>query len=184
MHRCRYMLLLWCIDVDMLLLWCINVDICYCYDALMYLLLLWCIDVKMLLQWISTVWYIWNDNRIILILTLQRKLSENGFIYKDFYKGWYSLSDETFIVENNVKEVQDKTGKLVQVSVFCLFSFFINLFHYIFIFNYFFKTNNCISFEHFWFCFSFFHFMLKIWRNLFLSFFFTFLWDLAKYIEV
>lgn len=44
-----------------------------------------------------------------------RKLSENGFIYKDFYKGWYSLSDETFIVENNVKEVQDKTGKLVQI---------------------------------------------------------------------
>jgi methionyl-tRNA synthetase len=35
----------------------------------------------------------------------------NGFIYKDKYEGWYSVSDEAFYSTSQVREIQDPNSK-------------------------------------------------------------------------
>ncbi|XP_033760883.1 methionine--tRNA ligase, mitochondrial-like [Pecten maximus] len=54
---------------------------------------------------VKAVHHIWNV------------LNDNGFIYKDTYKGWYSISDEAFISDKDVTNVTTKSGETQKVSV-------------------------------------------------------------------
>jgi methionyl-tRNA synthetase len=43
-----------------------------------------------------------------------RRLLENGYVYKDVYEGWYSVSDETFYRDSDVRDgIAIETGKPV-----------------------------------------------------------------------
>ena len=45
------------------------------------------------------------------------KLQDNGYIYKGSYEGWYCVSDEAFLTDNDVCDsVDSKTGEQVKVS--------------------------------------------------------------------
>lgn len=38
-------------------------------------------------------------------------------MYKDYYKGWYAVSDEAFVRPNMVEEIKDpKTGQSIKIS--------------------------------------------------------------------
>ena len=43
------------------------------------------------------------------VIKLWNKLYKNGHIYKDNYEGWYSISDEMFILESEVKTLENGT---------------------------------------------------------------------------
>ncbi|XP_049824099.1 methionine--tRNA ligase, mitochondrial isoform X1 [Aethina tumida] len=53
----------------------------------------------------ETVWKFWNV------------LSDKRLIYQSKYEGWYCVSDETFLVETQLKENVSKDGKKVLVSL-------------------------------------------------------------------
>lgn len=40
----------------------------------------------------------------LAVKALWRKIEDNGFIYKGWHEGWYSISDESFVVEAQVEE--------------------------------------------------------------------------------
>src|SRR5215469_15440383 len=43
-----------------------------------------------------------------------RRLTESGYVYKDVYEGWYSVSDETFFRDSDVENgISKETGKPV-----------------------------------------------------------------------
>ncbi|XP_077987959.1 methionine--tRNA ligase, mitochondrial-like [Glandiceps talaboti] len=44
------------------------------------------------------------------------KLVSNGYIYEGTYKGWYAVSDEAFLTDEQVKDIEDEDGKIVKVS--------------------------------------------------------------------
>lgn len=53
-------------------------------------------------------------------MSLWNLLQENGFIYKSFYKGYYSVNDESFVPENLIstnsdgKKISLESGHLVE----------------------------------------------------------------------
>ncbi|OMJ16370.1 putative methionine-tRNA ligase, mitochondrial [Smittium culicis] len=42
-------------------------------------------------------------------------LVENGYIYKGTHSGWYSISDEAFYTDNQIKKIKNKKGEVIQV---------------------------------------------------------------------
>lgn len=46
----------------------------------------------------------------------QRNLFTRNYIYPSTYKGWYCVSDETFLPETQLKEILSKDGEKVFVS--------------------------------------------------------------------
>lgn len=44
-------------------------------------------------------------------------LDEKGHIYKSKYQGWYCVSDETFLTDSQLKEITNKNGEKILVSV-------------------------------------------------------------------
>ena len=49
-------------------------------------------------------------------------LEERGHIYKGSYEGWYSVSDEAFLTEDEVTDGTDKQGQTCKVrSTYSLF---------------------------------------------------------------
>ncbi|KAL4220584.1 Methionine--tRNA ligase [Mactra antiquata] len=46
-----------------------------------------------------------------------KKLESNGCIYKGSYEGWYSVSDEAFLSDNDVTDGKDKNGQNIKVSI-------------------------------------------------------------------
>ena len=51
----------------------------------------------------------------VFVLETQERLEARGHIYKGHYEGWYSVSDETFVGEDQVKEVIEGNGKTIKV---------------------------------------------------------------------
>lgn len=47
---------------------------------------------------------------------MQKILSEKNDIYTSTYKGWYCVSDETFLQESQLKECETTDGKKILVS--------------------------------------------------------------------
>ncbi|TRY81301.1 hypothetical protein DNTS_012132 [Danionella cerebrum] len=43
-------------------------------------------------------------------------LQSKGLIYKDYYEGWYSTPDESFLTPNQVSDSRDSEGSLIKVS--------------------------------------------------------------------
>uniref|UniRef100_A0A1I7XGR6 7TM_GPCR_Srx domain-containing protein n=1 Tax=Heterorhabditis bacteriophora TaxID=37862 RepID=A0A1I7XGR6_HETBA len=60
-------------------------------------------------SFITTPIFYANGDAYILYI-FQNKLQTSGFIYKDVYRGWYSVIDECFYSD---KDVQDVNGKKV-----------------------------------------------------------------------
>ncbi|OWF41858.1 methionine--tRNA ligase, mitochondrial-like [Mizuhopecten yessoensis] len=58
-----------------------------------------------------------DDAHIKAVHQLWNVLNEKGFIYKSLYKGWYCVSDETFVSENDTTDVTTKSGESQKVSV-------------------------------------------------------------------
>lgn len=50
------------------------------------------------------------------LLIFQRTLCNKSHIYSSTYKGWYCISDETFLSESQIKEIVSKDGKKTLVS--------------------------------------------------------------------
>ncbi|KAK3095008.1 hypothetical protein FSP39_009126 [Pinctada imbricata] len=50
------------------------------------------------------------------VITFWNTLRDNGYIYKDSYKGWYSVSDEEFVVESDVQDGTDNNGTPCKIS--------------------------------------------------------------------
>jgi len=46
---------------------------------------------------------------------MQDKIHERGYIYKGTYEGWYCMSDEAFLADDQVIDVTDASGKTVKV---------------------------------------------------------------------
>lgn len=44
-------------------------------------------------------------------------LQKNGYIYKGGYEGWYCVSDEAFLSENDVTEITEQDGSIVKVAI-------------------------------------------------------------------
>ena len=61
-----------------------------------------------------------DPEHVQAVQTFFTRLLERGYVYKDVYEGWYSVSDETFfrdsdvIIENDERGVAKETGKPVQ----------------------------------------------------------------------
>ncbi|XP_062520298.1 methionine--tRNA ligase, mitochondrial-like isoform X2 [Corticium candelabrum] len=53
---------------------------------------------------VECVEYFWN------------RLAANGWLYKDSYEGWYSVSDETFVGKSQVTQFDDEHGNQCMVS--------------------------------------------------------------------
>lgn len=48
------------------------------------------------------------------VIKMWNILLKNGYIYKDFYEGWYSVKDEAFVPENEVKDGHDLSGNKLE----------------------------------------------------------------------
>lgn len=48
---------------------------------------------------------------------MQRILEAKDLIYKAHYEGWYSVSDETYYTESQIRDHTDATGKSCKVSL-------------------------------------------------------------------
>ncbi|XP_060073063.1 methionine--tRNA ligase, mitochondrial-like [Ylistrum balloti] len=57
-----------------------------------------------------------DESHVKAVHQLWNVLDEKGFIYKDLYKGWYSISDEAFVSDNDVVDVTTKSGETQKVS--------------------------------------------------------------------
>lgn len=62
-----------------------------------------------------------TNARVLSWLTLeiehfQKRLEERGHIYMGKYSGWYCVSDEAFLSEEELEEQKDSTGKTIKVS--------------------------------------------------------------------
>ena len=62
-------------------------------------------------------------------LLVQGMLEERGHIYKGSYEGWYSVSDEAFLTEDEVKDGTDRQGQTCKVRS-ALFLFIVNIMLY------------------------------------------------------
>lgn len=56
-----------------------------------------------------------SSDACVFVLVTQERLKARGHIYKGRYEGWYSVSDETFVGEDQVKEVIEGNGKTKKV---------------------------------------------------------------------
>lgn len=72
-------------------------------------------------DWFSDWLYQYVDHLLssdvcVFVLVTQERLKARGHIYKGRYEGWYSVSDETFVGEDQVKEVIEGNGKTKKVG--------------------------------------------------------------------
>ena len=59
----------------------------------------------------------WKDIfQNLIYFHLQETLQKNGYINKGSYEGWYCVSDEAFLSENDVTEITEQDGSIVKVS--------------------------------------------------------------------
>lgn len=55
-----------------------------------------------------------EDRHVKAVQLFFQKLQERGWVYKDTYEGWYSISDETFFLDSEVEEgIAKESGKPV-----------------------------------------------------------------------
>ncbi|ESO82122.1 hypothetical protein LOTGIDRAFT_223492 [Lottia gigantea] len=57
-----------------------------------------------------------EDRHRQAVETFWTRLEKNGYIYKGVYEGWYSISDEAFLSDNDVTDMEIE-GKMCKVSV-------------------------------------------------------------------
>lgn len=55
-----------------------------------------------------------------LSIDAQSTFAEKDLIYKAYYEGWYSVSDETYYTESQIRDHIDTSGQPVKV---CRFAF-------------------------------------------------------------
>lgn len=55
-----------------------------------------------------------DENHKQTVLKMWQLLEEKGYIYKSFYKGWYSQKDEAFIPNNEVNDGKDQNGNSLE----------------------------------------------------------------------
>ena len=56
-----------------------------------------------------------DDEHKQVVHKVWNELDKKGFIYKTNYNGWYSISDETFISNKQVKKIDEYRSKLVNL---------------------------------------------------------------------
>jgi methionyl-tRNA synthetase len=46
---------------------------------------------------------------------MQARIYERGYIYKGAYEGWYCMSDEAFLTDDQVVDIVDASGRMIKV---------------------------------------------------------------------
>lgn len=57
-----------------------------------------------------------DETHVKAVHHLWNTLDRNGFIYKGSYKGWYCVSDEAFLSDNDVMDIETESGQTQKVS--------------------------------------------------------------------
>ena len=85
-----------------------------CYPRGVYKLLLLLLLLPLLLSLLLSHKY----------MLAQKVLESKGYIYRGKYEGWYCISDEAFLSEEDVMEVADDKGSKRHVSLIISWFFF------------------------------------------------------------
>ena len=64
------------------------------------------------------VCFLFADILSCLLFYVQKRINERGYVYKGTYEGWYCMSDEAFLSDDQVIDVTNTTGETLMVSLY------------------------------------------------------------------